>query len=431
LVEKGKGVIIRRVNPELAPACRRVPEEDAMGSDSRKRLRGEGFGPDSIEQAMRERIRETIEALVEEELEIALGAAKSARVGAKRTGYRNGSRGRTVTTSLGPTTFTMPRARMKEEGAAGAEWRSKLIGRYERRTERVDQALLGIYLSGTNTRRIKGALAPLLRGAPLSKDAISRLVGRLREDFEAWSNRDLEQECIQYLFLDGWYPRVRIGKRRVRVPVLVTLGTCADGRRVVVDLRIAGEESEAAWAEVIDSLIKRQIGRPVLAVIDGNPGLEAALRKAWPTIDLQRCTNHKLWNLLAKAPVHLREELGEDYRRMIYAPTAEAVNKARTAFVRKWTGRCKAVIRSFNEAGEDLFTFLRYPSSQWKALRTTNALERINEEFRRRTKTQASLPGEDAVILLLFGLLRSGQVVLRRLVGWRDMPQVTKERKAA
>ena len=402
-----------------------------MASDSKTEERREGFGADSIEQVMRERIRGTIEALVAEELEAALGAARSARVGTERTGYRHGARSRTLSTSLGPTTFTLPRARLQRAAGGEREWRSALITRYARRTERVDEALLGVYLSGTNTRRIRGALAPLLRGAPLSKDAISRLVGRLREDFTAWAQRDLAAEQIRYVFLDGWYPRVRIGKKRVRVPVLVTLGTCADGRRVLLDLRLAGEESTAAWQEVLHSLTTRRIGRPVLAVIDGNPGLEAALRTTWPQIDLQRCTNHKLWNLLAKAPAHLREELGEDYRRMIYAPTVAQVEQARAAFARKWKLRCKAVLSSFEEAGDQLFTFLRYPASQWKALRTTNALERINEEFRRRTKTQASLPSEDAVLLLLFGLLRSGQITLRRLVGWQDMATVTKRIEAA
>ena len=156
----------------------------------------------------------------------------------------------------------------------------------------------------------------------------------------------------------------------------------------------------------------------MLAVIDGNPGIEAALRATWPQLDVQRCTNHKLWTLLAKAPVHLREELAEDYRRMIYAATAAEGEKARTAFGRKWKLRCQAAWRSFEEAGDQLFTFLRYPRAQWKALRTTNALERINEEFRRRTKTQASLPSEDAVLLLLFGLIHSGSL-LSKLAGTR------------
>jgi len=169
----------------------------------------------------------------------------------------------------------------------------------------------------------------------------------------------------------------------------------------------------------------------MLAVIDGNPGLAAALKAQWPKLALQRCTNHKLWNLLAKAPAHLREELAEDYRRMIYAESRAAAEQARVGFVRKWRLRCKAVTLSFEEAGDELFTFTAFPVSQWKALRTTNALERINEEFRRRTKTQASLPNEEAVLLLLFGLLRSGQVKLRRLVGWHDLTTVSQQPEAA
>ena len=116
---------------------------------------------------------------------------------------------------------------------------------------------------------------------------------------------------------------------------------------------------------------------------------------------------------------------------MIYAQSREAIEQARRGFVRKWKLRCQAVYQSFEEAGDQLFTFTAFPASQWKALRTTNALERINEEFRRRTKTQASLPNEEAVLLLLFGLLRSGQITLRRLVGWQDLIIQGQQPKAA
>jgi transposase-like protein len=384
--------------------------------------RDERFGADTIEGRMRERIREVIETLVEEELSEALGAGRSARVQPRR-GYRHGSRERMLTTSLGETRFAMPRARVREAGVV-AEWRSQVVPSYQRRTGRVDEAILGLYLSGANTRRIRGALSPLLRGGPLSKDAVSRLVGRLAEDFHAWSERDLAAEEVQYLIQDGWYPKVRIGRRRVVVPVLVTLGVKADGQRIIIDLRMAGEESAASWGEVVAGLVRRNMGSPSLAIIDGNPGLHAALRTQWPGIAIQRCTNHKLRNLLSKAPARLREELSEDYRRMVYAESASAVLKARGAFARKWKLRCPAVASSFDEAGDELFTFLRFPSSQWKALRTTNALERINGEFRRRTKTQSSLPTSDAVVLLLFGLLRSGAVKLRVIDGAKDMPKV-------
>ena len=399
-----------------------------MAKDSRKVSGDEGVRadePTTLDTLIRQRARGLIAAIVEEELEAALGAAESARVGSARQGYRHGTRERTLTTSLGPTTFAMPRARLRTaEGAA--EWRSELVPRYQRRSERVDAAILGVYLSGTNTRRIKGALAPLLRGGPLSKDAVSRLVGRLADDFETWRRRDLAGDRIQYLLMDGWYPKVRIGKRRVRVPVLVTLGVRADGERVVLDVRLAGDESTAAWRDVIRGLVERQIGRPLLAIIDGSAGLAAALREQWPTLAIQRCTAHKLRNVEAKAPVRLREELAEDYRRMIYAETRTLVDQARTRFAKKWRLRCPAVVECLEEAGDDLFTFLGFPKTQWKALRTTNALERINGEFRRRTKTQASLPGQEAVLLLLFGLLRSGHVKLRKIDGWEEMERVEK-----
>jgi transposase-like protein len=170
-----------------------------------------------------------IEVIVEEELESRLGAGRSQRVGAVRTGYRHGARERQLTTSLGKTTITLPRARLTGADGKESEWHSRIIPRYQRRTERVDGALLGSYLSGINSRRLRGALSPLLRGAPLSKDAVSRLVGRLRDEFTTWSARDLAAEEVRYLFLDGWYPRVRIDKKRARVPVLVTMGVCADG----------------------------------------------------------------------------------------------------------------------------------------------------------------------------------------------------------
>jgi transposase-like protein len=207
----------------------------------------------------------------------------------------------------------------------------------------------------------------------------------------------------------------------VKVPVLVTMGVREDGSRVVLDFRLAGSESAGGWREAIVSLSERGIGVPRLAVIDGGAGLEKALREVWPRIAIQRCTAHKLRNLEGKAPVRMREELKEDYRRMVYAETAAAVEQARSRFLKKWRLACPPVAASLEEAGDELYTFLKFPRSQWKALRTTNALERINEEFRRRTKTQASLPGESAVLLLLFGLLRSGQIRLRAIDGCHEM----------
>jgi len=113
-------------------------------------------------------------------------------------------RERPLTTSLGPTALSVPRARLLQDGGGTGEWQSRPLPRYQRRTTRVDEALLGVYLSGTTRRRLKGALAPLLKGGPLSKEAVWRLVGRLKSDFEEWRQRDLAAEGICYLMRDGW-----------------------------------------------------------------------------------------------------------------------------------------------------------------------------------------------------------------------------------
>ncbi len=394
-----------------------------MAKESRK-LTGTEGNPTvatSLEAAFRLRARAWIDAIVEEAIEAALGA-RVARVGAERYGYRHGTRERPLTTSLGPTTFAMPRARVMTSEGGTAEWRSAPVSRDQRRSQRVAEAILGVYLCGTSTR-IKSALTPLLRGGPLSKDAVTRLVGRLAEDFETWRRRDLGGDQIQYLSLDGWYPKLRIGTRRVRVPVLVTLGVRGDGdgERVVLDVRLAGDERTVAWRDVIRTLVDRHVGTVRLAMIDGSAGLAAALREQWPSQAIQRCTAPKPRNLEAKAPACLREELAEDYRRLIDAETRALVNQARAQCTKKWPLRYPAVVESLHEAGDDLFIFLSFPKAQWTALRTTNALERINGEFRRRTKTQARLPSQAPVLLRLFGLVRSGQVKMPKIDGWHEM----------
>jgi putative transposase len=153
----------------------------------------------------------------------------------------------------------------------------------------------------------------------------------------------------------------------------------------------------------------------------GNPGLAAALDRLWPRLPHQCCTVHKLRNLIAKAPRHAQEAVREDYHRIVYAETLERAKKAREAFLGKWKRPCAGVAASLEEAGEELLTFFPFPESQWVSLRTTNAIERMQLEFRRRVNTQAALPNEGAVLRVFFGLWISGQIKLRRIKGYRDI----------
>lgn len=381
------------------------------------------FGRDRLAEALRGKVREMIMTLAEAELAEVLAAGSYERSQARR-GYRNGKRRRSISTGLGATVIELPRARITE-GEREREWQSRLIARYQRRSRSVDQALLGCYLSGANGRRIRGALSPLLRGTPLSKSAISRLVGRLEVLFTEWRGRSLATEAVVFLYLDAIALRVRIAKKVISVPVLVGLGVREDGQKVILDLELLQSESSSCWEGFVEGLINRGLKPPCLAIIDGNKGLRAAMDKNWPGTAVQRCTVHKLRNLERHAPRHALEEVKSDYHRIVYAESLEQATKAYREFISKWKKLAAKVVVSLEEAGEELLTFYRFPKSQWKSLRTTNAIERLNGEFRRRVKTQSSLPDASAAERLLFGLIVSGQIQMRRIDGWRDLKQVS------
>jgi transposase-like protein len=366
-------------------------------------------------------MRELIEQVLEEEVEEALGAPRCQRA-ATRSGYRHGVKPRRLVLRGGAVQVAVPRARAVTPEGGEREWQSRLVPRYRRATPEVEQAVLGVYLSGGNTRRIRAALCPLLSHAPLSKSAVSRLVARLEESYQAWQQRDLSAEEIVYLYLDAIYLKVRSGGRVVSLAVLVALGVKASGEKQLLTLHTVGAERTTAWEMLLEDLVVRKLGRPRLVITDGNPGLAAALERVWPGVPRQRCTAHKLRNLESKAPKHAHAELREDYHRIVYAQDRAAAERARTAFLAKWR-KCPAVAASLEEAGQELLTFYAFPQSQWLALRTTNAIERLQLEFRRRVKTQGALPSETAALRLLFGLLASGQIRLRRIKGFRDLEE--------
>lgn len=381
------------------------------------------FGPDRLSEALRGKVREMIMTLAEAELAGVLAAGIYERREGRR-GYRNGKRQRSITTGLGATVIELPRARIIE-GERDKEWQSGLIARYQRRARSVDQALLGCYLSGANGRRIRGALSPLLRGAPLSKSAISRLVGRLEALFIQWRSRSLASEAVVFLYLDAIALRVRIANKVISVPVLVGLGVKEDGQKVILDLELFQSESSSCWEGFFEGLISRGLKPPCLVIIDGNKGLRVAVEKNWPGTAVQRCTVHKLRNLERHAPRHALEEVKSDYHRIVYGESLEQANKAYRDFISKWKKLAPKVVVSLEEAGDELLTFYRFPKSQWKSLRTTNSIERLNGEFRRRVKTQSSLPDARAAERLLFGLIISGQIQIRRIDGWRDLKEVS------
>ena len=384
---------------------------------------------DPLENGVRTRIRGFIEELLEAELDAALGRARYERPGAigderpkGAAGSRHGHRERRILGTFGATTVRVPRARLTTPEGKTSEWRNATIPAYQRRTKRADALIAGAYFSGANTRRVRCALATLFGGA-VGKDTVSRVWRKTKGDWDAWSVRSLKDEPILRLILDGTVVRVRLDKKATSISLLVALGVRNDGQKVLLAVKNMGGESEAAWRALLDNLVARGLRTPELLIVDGGSGLDKALAALWPDMPVQRCTVHKHRNLLAHAPERLHEEVSADYNDMIYADSRQEIEAKRKAFLRKWRLKCRAVADSLEEAGDRLFTFVCFPPSQWKSIRTTNAIERLHEEFKRRIKTQTVLPSAETAAMLFWALLASGQIVMRKVDGWESLAE--------
>ena len=336
------------------------------------------------------------------------------------TGHRHGHRSRSLMGSFGRVEIEVPRARLNTPDGKTTEWKSKALRAYQRRTLVADALIAGAYLAGTNTRRVRRALASLFGGA-VGKDTVSRVWRKVKTDWDAWNARSLAEEPIVRLIIDGTVVRVRLDRKATSVSLLVVLGVREDGQKVLLAIKSMGGESTEAWRTVLDDLIKRGLRRPEFLIVDGAPGLDKAIAVVWDGVPVQRCTVHKHRNLLAHAPERLHEEITADYTDMIYAATRQEIEVRRKAFIRKWRLKHRAVADSLEEAGDRLFTFARLPPSQWRSARTTNAIERLHEEFKRRIKTQTVLPSADTAAMLFWALLASGQINMRKIDGWQTL----------
>ena len=382
--------------------------------------------PGWLSELLHDQVRRALEVTIGEELTRALGARPYEREGQRR-GYRNGHKQRTVTGPTGALPLTVPRATIFTS-TGSREWQSAIVPRYARRAGEVNAAVIATYLAGTNTRRIRGALAPLLKAAPLSKSAVSRVVATLRESLQVWMTCSLAEVDGIVLYLDAIALRVRSAGRVVSLPVLGAVAVLPDGRKQLLALECCAGESAAAWRGFVEGLAGRGLAAPLLCILDGNPGLRRAVGEVWPSALVQRCCVHKLRNLERKVPKHALAEVRDDFHRIVYATSGELARAAATGFDKKWATRCPGAVRSLQEAGDELLTFFTFPRAQWKTLRTTNVIERLNGEFRRRVKTQSALPSEDTAVVLLFSLVASGQIRLRRIDGWRKIAAVLRQR---
>src|SRR3954464_5426094 len=346
--------------------------------------------PDSL----REVVRAVMQEMLEAEMTDALGAEKGERTPA-RLGYRSGYYTRTLVTRVGKLELRVPQDR-------DGRFSTELFERYQRSEQALVATLAEMYVQGVSTRKVK-AVTEELCGHAFSASAISAVNKRLDEGLAAFARRRLE-EPFAYLVLDARYERVReagvVGSRAV----LVGFGIARDGRRQVLAVELASRESRSSWKDFLLGLKERGLHGVEFAVADDHAGLRAALREVLPGAFVQRCYVHFLRNALDHLPRKADDDCLQELR-WIYDRRELAEAKADlAAWLRKWSPRYDRLTLWVEENVEETFTYYRLPRQHHKHMKSTNMLERVNEEIKRRTRVVRIFPNAESCLRLVRAL---------------------------
>lgn len=359
---------------------------------------------------MKEVVGNYLTAIMNAELTQYLGREPYVRVPGKAN-HRNGSYSRDFTLKgVGEVHVDVPRDRK-------GEFKTSVIPRSKQYEEEVARDFSILFLAGVSTRTLS-MISERLIGRKISPAEISSASSELNGAVEAWRQRDLSQEPIKYLFIDGVHFHMRIERSIEVVPVLVAIGVTETGQKLVLSLQAGDKESATSWREFFKDLKARGLdgGKVTLGMMDGLPGLEAVFKEEFPKAKVQRCQVHVARNVLAKVPKKFKQDVANDMRSIFYAPSLEKSWECFEVFRLRWQKSVPSAVECLERSIDACLTFFNFPPEEWISLRTTNIIERLNKEFRRRTKVMEIVAGETACYRIL------AYVSLKMELHWRSNP---------
>jgi putative transposase len=370
-----------------------------------------------LEDVARLGARLIMQSALEAEVEEFLGRARyqrRAEVPDARPGARNGYCPTTVKTTAGPVTLDRPKLRGTEE-----RFVSRLFGTAVTKTNALETLVIAGFVRGLSVRDVEATLADALGAqAALSKSTVSRVCQAIRDEFDAWRTRRLDEVELDYLFCDGSHFKMHAGARAE--PVLAAWGITTAGKPVLVGLEAAGNEGNDAWDGFLDGLAQRGLRPPLLVISDGAAGLVGAIERSMPRSLRQRCLIHRARNVLAKVPAHAQGEVKAAYWAIFDVPAdtppqnAEALVQQRIqTFAGSYHQTFPAAVRCLLDDRQALTGYLRFPREHWPRIRHSNFIERTFGETRRRVKVIGRLPGETSCTSLVWAVLD------RASRGWR------------
>ena len=376
--------------------------------------------PEQLFEMIRFDIRETVgeylTAMMNADLTQFLGRDFYKR-GGDEVNHRNGSYDRNFTLKgVGEVKVKVPRDRQ-------GDFRTRVIPRSKQYEEEISRDLSLMFLTGISTRSLS-MISQRLIGRSISPTEISTANVELAAAVEKWRMRDLSQEVIKYLFIDGVNFRMRVGRKIEIVPVLAAIGVTEKGNKLVLGLQSGDKESASSWREFFRDLKMRGLdgSKVLLGIMDGLSGLESVFKEEFSLAKVQRCQVHVARNVLSKVPKKLKQAVADDLRNIFYASSRERAWEFFANFKRRWSKQIPSAVNSLERSIDACLTFFDFPVDEWVSLRTTNIIERLNKEFRRRTKTMEILAGEAACYRLL------AFISLKMELHWRSNP-VGKVRK--
>lgn len=382
---------------------KRVPPSKATKARIEDLLSGGITEGSPLSELVRLSVEHIVEEALEAKVEELLGRGYYER--GDGAGYRNGYRRRQLKTSEGPIEYAVPQVRGVEEAGQLRAFREQLGGR----SEELERLAVEMYARGCSTRDIEAIFGP----GTLSRSSVSELTEQLWAEYEAFATRDLSEIRPLYLFVDGLYERLRPGAKREAI--LCAWCLTWEGKKVLVGLAPGLKESTDDCRDFLQDLQRRGLDEPVLVATDGAAGLIAAVETCWPAALRQRCLAHKMRNLLAKVPEEIRAEFRTAAKAAYQAPSPQLAQVLREDLVARYGKQYPSAVRCFEEDFEACIAHLHCPPAHRKVTRTTNLLERLFGEERRRMKAVGSFFGERPVLKLMYAVL------IRATETWRGV----------
>jgi putative transposase len=359
---------------------------------------------------VREMVGRYLTEMMEAELTHFLGREPYERKD-KDSNHRNGSYGRRFTIkSIGEVSVKVPRDRK-------GEYQTAVLPRSQQYEKEIGHDLCLMFLGGVSTRTLS-IMSQRLIGRKLSHTEISQATRELADAVEKWRSRDLSGEPIKYIFVDGVHFDMRMGDSIENIPVLAAIGVTESGARMVLGLQIGDKESAPTWRQYFKDLKGRGLdgSKVTLGIMDGLPGLEKVFKEEFPKAKVQRCQVHVARNVLAKVPQKFKQAIADEMRSIFYASSREKAVELFGQFKKKWEHQLSSAVACLERSLDACLTFFNFPEEEWISLRTSNIIERLNKQFKRRTKPMEIVAGERSCYTLL------AFIALKMELHWRSNP---------